>query len=69
MVDDPEDGVGTDPLLEPDGVSWVEPLPRGVLDVLVEDEGVGADPVVEELVGTDPVEEEPVGVSPVLVLP
>jgi hypothetical protein len=54
---------------DPDGVSWAEPLPRGVLDVLVEDEGVGADPVVEELVGTVPVEEEPEGVSPVLVLP
>ena len=69
MVDGPEDGVGTDPLLDPDGVSWVEPLPRGVLDVLVKDEDVGADPFVMELVGTVPVEEEPEGVSPVLALP
>ena len=37
--------------------------------MLVEDEGVGADPVVKELVGTVPVEEEPEGVSPVLALP
>ncbi len=69
MVDDPEDGEGTDPLLDPTGVSWAEALTRGVLDVLVEDEGVGADPFDEELVGTVPVEEEPEGVSPVLVLP
>jgi hypothetical protein len=40
-----------------------------VLDVLVEDEGVGPDPFVMELVGEVIVEEEPVGVSPVLVLP
>ncbi len=69
MIDDPEDGVGTDPLLEPEGVSWVEPLPRGVLEVLDEDEGVGPEPFVMELVGEVTVEEEPVGVSPVLVLP
>ncbi len=69
MIDDPEDGVGTDPLLDPDGVSWVETLPKGVLDVLDEDEGIGTDAVVEELVGTVTAEEEPVGVSPVLVLP
>ncbi len=54
---------------DPDGVSWLGPLPRGVLDMLVEDEGVGADPFVEELVGTVPLEEELVGVSSVLVLP
>jgi hypothetical protein len=68
-MDDPEGGVGTDPLLDPDGVSWVETLPGGVLDVLDEDEGVGPDPVAEELVGEVAVEEEPVGVSPVLALP
>jgi hypothetical protein len=44
---------------DPDGVSWAEPLPRGVLDVLVEDEGVGTDPFVMELGG----------VSPLVVLP
>ncbi len=55
----PEDGVGSVLLVNPNDVTGVELLPRGVLDVLADDEGVGADPQVVEVVG----------VSPVLALP
>ncbi len=54
MFDDPEDDAGTDPLLDPEGVSSLELLPRGVLDVLVEEDSVGDDPYDEELVGDSP---------------
>jgi len=50
-------GVGEVPLLELDGVSCVEALPRGVADEL-EELGVGADPT-----------EELLGVSSMLLLP